>query len=118
MVHYLVLTQGSDGSRRTYDRRPPIQDSALVGTVLAAHAVQLYQIPGRERASKEALRKAGRWLAKAKPAPARFSTAPEFSASHVTHFANRPPTVKKRASNLAVLKPELDSFASPRLLPQ
>jgi ankyrin repeat protein len=67
MVHYLLLTQGADGSWRTYDRRPPIQDGPLVGTALAARAVQLYPIPGREAELAEALRKAKGWLSQATP---------------------------------------------------
>ena len=67
MVRYLLLTQGTDGSWRTYDRRPPIQDGPLVGTALAARGVQLYSIPGREREAHEALVKARHWLAEASP---------------------------------------------------
>ena len=67
MVRYLLLTQQPDGSWRTYDRRPPIQDGPLVGTALAVRGVQLYPIAGQEREAQAALQKARRWLASAKP---------------------------------------------------
>ena len=53
MVRYLLLTQQPDGSWRTYDRRPPIQDGPIMGTALAARGARftptarIQELPGQ-----------------------------------------------------------------------
>jgi ankyrin repeat protein len=67
LVRYLLRVQKADGSWPRVERRPPIQDDAIVATVLAVRAVQLYPVPGEERESMESLDRARYWLARAKP---------------------------------------------------
>jgi len=45
MAHYLLMVQRTDGSWRTYDRRPPIQDGPLMGTALALRACSCIRSP-------------------------------------------------------------------------
>ena len=67
MTHYLLGVQRPNGSWRSFDRRPPMEDGPVVGTAWAARSVQLYPIAGREREVASSLQRARRWLAQQTP---------------------------------------------------
>lgn len=67
MLHYLTRIQGKDGSWPAYDWRPPMEDGVLMETALAARAVQLDPLEGRERESHKALQRGRQWLIRARP---------------------------------------------------
>ncbi len=56
--------QHVDGSWRSLSHRPPMEDSSITLTAVAARMLQLVPIPGREREVHERLERAKRWLAK------------------------------------------------------
>lgn len=66
-VNQLAAIQDRDGSWPINLPRPPIQTTDLGGTALAVHALQRYPLPGRAEEFAERVRRARRWLWKARP---------------------------------------------------
>lgn len=66
-VNQLVAIQDRDGSWPINLPRPPIQTTDLGSTALAVHALQRYPLPGRADEFAERVRRARRWLWKARP---------------------------------------------------
>jgi len=66
MGFYLLRLQGSDGSWPAIDRRPPMDEGIVIGTVLAARALQLYPPPELLAATRDSLRRALAWLENSK----------------------------------------------------
>jgi N-acyl-D-amino-acid deacylase len=64
MAAFLLKTQQNDGHWST-GRRPPLEESVLTTTVLAAAGLDRFASPGQRDAAGTAVRKAREWLAKA-----------------------------------------------------
>jgi len=67
IVHNLANKQNADGSWTIWTPRPPIEYGDIQATALSVRALQLYRIEGRRSEFEARVRKAGAWLAKAKP---------------------------------------------------
>lgn len=67
MVWYLATTQMRDGTWRSDDIRPPIEDGQIPATALTLRALQLYPIHGREAELNLRVARAAAWLARVDP---------------------------------------------------
>jgi ankyrin repeat protein len=67
MTWYLAAIQEKDGSWRSDDFRPPLEDGRIPAAALALHSLQLYPIRGRETEFKTRVDRAAAWLARAEP---------------------------------------------------
>ncbi|HUY89582.1 MAG TPA: prenyltransferase/squalene oxidase repeat-containing protein [Pirellulales bacterium] len=66
MAAYLLKTQHDDGHWSRQTSRPPLEDSNVTCTVLAAHGLQKFAAESRQAEAAAAIDKAKRWLAEAK----------------------------------------------------
>jgi ankyrin repeat protein len=67
LVHYLTLTQATDGHWRTTLFRPPANDSEFTATALAVRGLQLFGPPGRGQEIAGRVARARDWLIWATP---------------------------------------------------
>ena len=65
MVWYLFNLQERDGSWRSDDFRPPLEDGRIPAAALVIRSLQSYPIVGREAEAKERIKRAANWLARA-----------------------------------------------------
>ena len=65
MVTYLLKTQQASGRWRTNGRRPPLEESNVTSTVLAAQGIDRYAPPALRDKTDEAIAKALAWLTNA-----------------------------------------------------
>lgn len=65
LVMELAARQASDGSWRTDEQRPPLEQSRFTSTTLTARALQLYAPAGRKQEFDKRVAKAREWLANA-----------------------------------------------------
>ena len=66
LVAYLLKTQQADGRWRPPSHRPPLEDSHVTCTVLAAYGLTRYAEASQEEAAMQAVTRAQTWLATAK----------------------------------------------------
>ncbi len=62
MVAYLLKTQRPEGHWTTQGRRPPLEESTVTSTVLAASGMRTFAAPGQREAVDRAVAKAVSWL--------------------------------------------------------
>ena len=96
MVFYLASIQEKNGSWKSDDCRPPLEDGTIEATALTLHALKLYPIAGRQREMSERVERAAHWLAKTEAAtPNRLAfqlLGLAWSGSHLEtqrHLGNR-----------------------------
>lgn len=65
MVAYLLKTQKPEGHWTTHGRRPPLEESVVTSTVLAAAGMRTFAAPGRREVVEAAIAKSVSWLEKA-----------------------------------------------------
>ncbi|MGE3819780.1 MAG: amidohydrolase family protein, partial [Isosphaeraceae bacterium] len=66
MVDFLLKTQRPDGHWPSGTNRPPLEESALTATTLGALGLEWYcRDDSRRKAAREAIARAGQWIAKA-----------------------------------------------------
>jgi Prenyltransferase and squalene oxidase repeat len=97
-IHYLSLSQLSNGSWRTTSYRPPEEYGAFSTTAVALRAIRLYPIPGRREEFKERLARAKRWLLSAK------AVSEEERAMQLNGLADAGATAAERAPFVQSLK--------------
>ncbi len=62
MVAYLLKTQRPEGHWTTHGRRPPLEESTVTSTVLAASGMRTFAAPGQREAADRAVARAVSWL--------------------------------------------------------
>ena len=62
MVVYLLKTQKPEGHWTTQGRRPPLEESTVTSTVLAASGMRSFAVPGQREATDPAVARAVSWL--------------------------------------------------------
>ncbi len=62
MVTFLLKTQKPDGHWTTHGRRPPLEESTVTSTVLAASSLRSFAAPGQREEADRAVARALSWL--------------------------------------------------------
>lgn len=97
-IHYLSISQLSNGSWRTTSYRPPEEYGPFSTTAVALRAIRLYPIPGRREEFKDRLAQAKRWLLSAK------AVSEEERAMQLNGLADADATAAERAPFVQSLK--------------
>lgn len=65
MVTYLLKHQRDDGSWRAPSNRPPLEESLVTCTVLAAYGLEKYAVESQRGDARQAIDRARKWLSQA-----------------------------------------------------
>lgn len=113
MVKFLLKTQKEDG-RWSTGNRPPLEESALACTVLAASGIKQYAGDDRKEEANQALDGARKWVAKA---PTKVQEDRAFKLLGLIEFGDDPRQVRDALKSAALTQHEDGGWSSRDDLP-